>query len=274
MRASLRAVSASRSLRFGYIAPDLAKADRPSKFLVFNRDLDQGLQELRLGPSDFGGVHQGDHLARLDRIAHLLVDPKHAAGNTGRQPGHAGLVVGDLAVARDGFDHRGRPDRFHFDARLLDGLLGHELDAVLVQHALAVVFGPLLKFRPLRPSQCDSSDLWLAFDLGDFRVTKRAVVDPVQFAPAEAFRLGQQVGVALHTLGFRDVVFAAPAALLVVGVPGERRELGDRPSGVVPPYEQAAQDENTSSDGSFAAQPPKHRPPCPYPGNLWGGGWG
>ena len=78
-------------------------------------------------------------------------------------------------------------------------------------------------------------DLRLALGLGDFRVTKRALVDAVQFAPAEAFRLGQQVRVALDTLRFRDVVFAAPVALLVVGVPGERRELRDRPSGVVPP---------------------------------------
>lgn len=183
----------------------------------------QGVQKLRLGSPDIGSIHQGNHFALSHSVADLLERPNHGARNAGRESGRASLVVGNLAIACDEFDHRGLPDRLDLDPGFLDGLLGRELDAALVALALAVVFGPLGKVQgTLRPCKILRGDVRGNRRLGDVGVIQRTVVNAVPLAPSVAFQPGHQVGIALDTLRLRYTVCGAPVVLAFGGLAHER----------------------------------------------------
>ncbi len=205
-------------------------------------DLGDRLQELRLGLADLGGIHQGQHVAAPHRVADLFGDRPDRAGDAGREPGHARLVVGDLPVRLDSLDNRSTPDREHLDTDLLDGLLGSELDAAVVQLALAVVLGPWQeRERPLRPLQVGRGDLGDLLQLSHFRVLERTVRDAVLGAPTVVLAPGEQVGVAFDAPRFRHPMLTAPIVLLPGLAADQGGEGGHGPAGVVPPEGQSTQ---------------------------------
>ena len=74
-----------------------------------------------------------------------------------------------------------------------------------------------------------------------FRVLQGAFVNAVQLAPAEALGPRHQGGVAFDAQRLRDTVFAAPVLPSVLGLAHQRRELWERPAGVMSPQQHAAE---------------------------------
>ena len=162
---------------------------------------------------DRGGLHQGQQLALLHRVAEVLEHFPDGTRRTTGNVGDAARVVADLAMNRRRFRDRALKRRRNLDAGAVKGLECSKLDSALVQNVLAVVVRPRREGQgSLRPRLVLLGDRVGTIELSDLRIAKRAFVYAVDAAPANRLAARHQLGPAFDADRLRHVVRLAPFA--------------------------------------------------------------
>jgi hypothetical protein len=188
---------------------------QPQNVPTFQVTPHQRLLKLRFDLADFNGVDQGENVSGSNAVADLFVDAPNDASEFRGKPGDAGRIVDNLAVCDDGFGDGGTGDRGDGNAEAFNDCGGSELDPTPVEFAAALVFDARRKGKRSSGSVAVVAGNDGNFrQLGQVRMTSRALSDPMFGAPAILVRPGQGPFPTLYTLRFCHRVFRAPVVRL------------------------------------------------------------